>query len=50
MAVVNAFGLYYVLDASGMVLECAGSAYPDTVSGPKVSGFAIDDHSRVTVG
>ena len=50
MAVVNAFGLYYVLDASGMVLECAGSAYPDTVSGPKVSGFATDDHSRVPVG
>ncbi len=50
MAVVNAFGLYYVLDASGMVLECTGSVYPDTVSGPKVSGFAMDDHSRVVVG
>lgn len=24
MGVVNAFGLYFVVDASGMVLECAG--------------------------
>lgn len=50
MAVVNVFGLYYVMDASGVVLECAGSAYPDSVSGPKVSGLAIDDNSRVAVG
>lgn len=50
MGVVNVFGLYYVLDETGMVLECAGSAYPETVSGPKISGFTIDDNSRVVVG
>ena len=50
MGVVNVFGLYYVVDASGMVLECAGSAYPDTVAGPKLTGLAWEDKSRVTVG
>ena len=50
MGVVNVFGLYYVVDASGMVLECAGSAYPDTVAGPKLTGLAWEDNSRVTVG
>ena len=39
MGVVNAFGLYYVVDATGMVLECAGSAYPDTVAGPKINNL-----------
>ncbi len=50
MGVVNAFGLYYVVDATGMVLECAGSAYPDTVAGPKINNLILDDNSRVTVG
>ena len=50
MGVVNALGLYYVLDASGMVLECAGSTFPDTVAGPKISGFSMDDNTRVVVG
>ena len=50
MGVVNVFGLYYVVDASGMVLECAGSAYPDTVAGPKLTGLVWEDNSRVTVG
>ena len=50
MGVVNVFGLYYVVDASGMVLECAGSVYPDTVAGPKLTGLAWEDNSRVTVG
>ena len=50
MGVVNDFGLYYVVDASGMVLECAGSAYPDTVAGPKLTGLVWEDNSRVTVG
>ena len=50
MGVVNALGLYYVLDAEGMVLECAGSAFPDTVAGPKISGFSMDDNTRVVIG
>ena len=50
MAVVYDLGYYYVLDGTGMVLECAGSAYPAGVAGPKVSGFAIEPNSRITVG
>lgn len=50
MAVVYDLGYYYVLDAQGMVLECAGSAYPMGVAGPKVSGFAVEPNSRITVG
>lgn len=50
MAVVYDLGYYYVLDAQGMVLECAGSSYPMGVAGPKVSGFAIEPNSRITVG
>ena len=49
-AVVNVLGLYYVLDESGMVLECAGSAYPTGVAGPKVTGLDLSPNSRVTVG
>lgn len=50
MAVAYDLGYYYVLDAQGMVLECTGSAYPTGVAGPKVSGFAIEPNSRITVG
>jgi len=50
MAVVYDLGYYYVLDASGMVLECTGSTYPTGVAGPKISGFAIEPNSRITVG
>ena len=50
MAVVYDLGYYYVLDEAGMVLECAGSAYPTGVAGPKVSGFVIEPNSRITVG
>lgn len=50
MAVVGVLGLYYVLDSSGMVLECAGSEYPLDVAGPRVTGFLIDDNARVLVG
>ena len=50
MALVNVLGLYYVMDASGMVLECAGSEYPLSVAGPRVTGFSLDDNSRVIVG
>ena len=50
MAVVNVLGLYYVLDDSGMVLECAGSTYPVSVSGPYVVGFSLISNAQVTVG
>lgn len=50
MAVVYDLGYYYVLDAAGMVLEVAGSAYPTGVAGPKVSGFSIEPNSRIAVG
>lgn len=50
MGVVNAFGLYFVVDASGMVLECAGSVYPDTVAGPQITNLVWIDNARATVG
>ncbi len=50
MAVTNVLGLYYVLDESGVVLECAGSNYALGVAGPKVTGLGLDANSRVTVG
>lgn len=50
MAVVYDLGYYYVLDKQGMVLECAGSAYPTGVAGPRVTGFAMETNSRITVG
>lgn len=50
MAVVNVLGLYYVLDDSGMVLECAGSAYPLSVSGPYVVGLNLSSNAQVIIG
>lgn len=50
MAVVYELGYYYVLDETGMVLECVGSGYPSGVAGPKVNGFALEQNSRITVG
>lgn len=50
MAVSNVLGLYYVMDESGVVLECAGSTYPFDIAGPRVSGFVIDQNTRITVG
>jgi len=50
MAVSNVLGLYYVMDESGVVLECAGSTYPFDVAGPRVAGFLIDQHSVIVVG
>ena len=47
--VVNAYGRYYVLDASGVVLECTGSQFPDTVAGPTISGLLMDNNNRVVV-
>ena len=50
MAVVNVLGLYYVMDETGMVLECAGSSYPLSVSGPYVVGFALGSNVQVMIG
>ena len=50
MAVVNVLGLYYVLDETGMVLECAGSSYPLEVSGPYVVGFTLGSNVQVIIG
>lgn len=50
MAVVGLLGLYYVIDDSGMVLECTGNDYPIDVAGPRVTGMNIDANSRVIVG
>lgn len=50
MAVVNVLGLYYVLDEKGMVLECAGSAYPLSVSGPYVVGLTLGSNVQVMIG
>lgn len=50
MAVVRDSGLFYVLDASGMVLECTGGSYPLTVAGPRVDGFDMENNYRVIVG
>jgi len=49
-AVVNVLGLYYVLDETGMVLECAGSAYPLSVSGPYVVGFSMGSNTQAMIG
>ena len=50
MAVSNVLGLYYVMDESGVVLECVGSIYPHDVAGPRVTGFNIDQNTRIVVG
>lgn len=50
MAVVGVLGIYYVLDESGVVLECAGSSYPTEVAGPKVTGLTLDENSWIVVG
>ena len=50
LAVVFEGGLYYVLDAAGMALECTGGEYPVSVAGPRVTGLEIDTNSRVIVG
>lgn len=50
MAVAGVLGLYYVLDSSGMVLECTENEYPVDVAGPRLVGFTLEDNSRVVVG
>ncbi len=50
--VVGAYGLYYVVDQTGVVLECTGDQYPDNVAGPKIIGLIETEHTnmRPTVG
>lgn len=50
--VVGAYGLYYVVDETGVVLECTGSQYPDNVAGPSIAGLIETEHTnlRPTVG
>lgn len=50
MAVVSSLGIFYVIDEEGMVLECAGSTYPDNAAGPKVTGLGIEDNAWIVVG
>ena len=50
MAVVSSLGIFYVIDEGGMVLECAGSAYPTNAAGPKVTGLSIEDNAWIVVG
>ncbi|MGN0995962.1 MAG: cell division protein FtsQ/DivIB [Candidatus Ventricola sp.] len=50
MATAYVMGYYYVLDASGLVLECAGEGYPTDVAGPNVTGLSIRQNARITVG
>ena len=50
MAVVSSLGIYYVIDEAGMVLECAGSAYPTNAAGPKVTGLTLEDNAWIVVG
>lgn len=51
-AVIRAYGLYYVIDETGVVLESSGSAYPQNVSGPMVAGLIENENTNVwlTVG
>lgn len=50
--VVGAYGLYYVIDETGVVLECTGSQYPDNVAGPSIAGLIETENGNVrpTVG
>lgn len=50
--VVGAYGLYYVVDETGVVLECTGNVYPDNVAGPNIAGLIETESTnmRPTVG
>jgi len=50
--VVGAYGLYYVVDETGVVLECTGNLYPDNVAGPTIAGLIETEHGNIrpTVG
>ena len=50
--VIGAYGLYYVIDETGVVLECTGDLYPDHVAGPSIIGLIETEGSNIrpTVG
>ena len=50
--VVGAYGLYYVIDETGVVLECTGNLFPDNVAGPTITGLIETENSNIrpTVG
>ena len=47
---VNVLGLYYVLDAAGVVLECTGVTRSESASGPEVTGLSINENIRIIEG
>ena len=49
-AVINGFGIYYVTDENGVVLECTGKSYPLNVGGPEVTGFKFVNNARFVNG
>lgn len=49
-AVINGFGIYYVTDEDGVVLECTGKSYPLNVAGPEVTGFKFVNNARFVNG
>lgn len=50
--VVGAFGLYYVIDETGVVLESAGNQYPENAAGPNIAGLIETENANIrpTVG
>ena len=50
MGSVNVLGLYYVLDESGIILECSGSERPQEFGGPAIKGLRVNESYRMTVG
>ena len=49
-AAINGFGIYYVTDEDGVILECTGSSYPLNVAGPEVTGFEYINNAYFVIG
>ena len=50
MGTVNVLGLYYVLDDTGMILECTGLERAEGISGPAINGRRVNEGFRMTIG
>ena len=50
MGTVNVLGLYYVLDDTGMILECTGLERAEGISGPAINGLRINEGFRMAIG
>ena len=50
MGTVNVLGLYYVLDDTGMILECTGVERAEGISGPAINGLRVNEGFRMTIG